>query len=64
MTTHDSISAKKDHFLAFNYFLAFNLAKSVCLLADMERHENLTELKVIRSTTKSMILVKSEIRST
>ena len=37
--------------------MAFNLAKSVCLPADMEHHKNLTELKAIRSATKSMILV-------
>ncbi|GMP46613.1 hypothetical protein CsSME_00014694 [Camellia sinensis var. sinensis] len=36
--------------------MAFNLAKSVCLPADMEHHKNLTELKAIRSATKSMVL--------
>lgn len=47
----DSVVADKDH------TLAFNLAKSVCLPPDMEHHKNLTELKAIRSATKSMILV-------
>ncbi|GMP66493.1 hypothetical protein CsSME_00026835 [Camellia sinensis var. sinensis] len=50
----DSVVAEKDH------LMAFNLAKSVCLPADMEHHQNLTELKAIRSATKSMIL-KSQI---
>ncbi|GMP78148.1 hypothetical protein CsSME_00034196 [Camellia sinensis var. sinensis] len=50
MTIQDSVSAEKDH------LLAFNLAKSVCLLANIERNDNLTELKAIRSTTKSAIL--------
>ncbi|CAL5389740.1 unnamed protein product [Camellia sinensis] len=47
----DSVVAEKDH------LMAFNLAKSVCLPADMEHHKNLTELKAILSATKSMILV-------
>ncbi|XP_028096975.1 uncharacterized protein LOC114296834 [Camellia sinensis] len=46
----DSVVVKKDH------FLVFNLAKSVCLPADMEHHNHLTELKAIRSATKSMVL--------
>ncbi|GMP62291.1 hypothetical protein CsSME_00024447 [Camellia sinensis var. sinensis] len=46
----DSVVADKDH------TLAFNLAKSVCLPADMEHHDHLTELKAIRSATKSMVL--------
>ncbi|GMP21694.1 hypothetical protein CsSME_00000026 [Camellia sinensis var. sinensis] len=46
----DSVVAEKDH------LMAFNLAKSVCLPVDMEHHQNLTELKAIRSATKSMIL--------
>lgn len=49
----DSVVADKDH------MLAFNLAKSVCLPPDMEHHKHLTELKAIRSATKSMILVSS-----
>ncbi|GMP99772.1 hypothetical protein CsSME_00047120 [Camellia sinensis var. sinensis] len=36
--------------------MAFNLARSVCLPADMEYHKNLTELKAIRLATKSMVL--------
>ncbi|GMP23295.1 hypothetical protein CsSME_00000946 [Camellia sinensis var. sinensis] len=36
--------------------MAFNLARSVCLPADIEHHKNLTELKTIRSATKSMAL--------
>ena len=48
--------AEKDH------ILAFNLAKSVCLPKDMEHHNQLnTELKAIRSSTKSMILVGSTL---
>ena len=49
----DSVVADKDH------MLAFDLAKSVCLPPDMEHHKQLTELKAIRSTTKSMLLVSS-----
>lgn len=49
----DSVVVDKDH------MLAFNLAKSVCLPLDMENHNQLTELKAIRSATKSMILVSS-----
>ncbi|XP_028053920.1 uncharacterized protein LOC114258212 [Camellia sinensis] len=53
----DLVVTDKDH------MLAFNLAKSVCLPPDMEHHNNLTELKAIRSATKSMILAmqKSQI---
>lgn len=51
MTTTDSVSAEKDH------LLAFNLSKSLCLLADMEQHEQLTKLKAIQSVTKSLVLV-------
>ena len=47
----DPVVVEKDH------LMAFNLAKSVCLPADMEHHQYLTELKAIRSATKSMILV-------
>ncbi|XP_028057494.1 uncharacterized protein LOC114261421 [Camellia sinensis] len=36
--------------------LDFNLAKSVCLPPDMDHHAHLTELKAIRSATKSMVL--------
>ncbi|GMP86044.1 hypothetical protein CsSME_00038987 [Camellia sinensis var. sinensis] len=48
----DSVVAEKDH------LMAFNLAKSVCLPKDMEHHHKQlnTELKAIRSSTKSMIL--------
>ncbi|XP_028060858.1 adoMet-dependent rRNA methyltransferase SPB1-like [Camellia sinensis] len=48
----DSVVAEKDH------ELAFNLAKGVCLPKDMEHHRKQlnTELKSIRSATKSMIL--------
>ncbi|GMQ03532.1 hypothetical protein CsSME_00049304 [Camellia sinensis var. sinensis] len=49
----DFVVADKDH------MLAFNLAKSVCLPPDMEHHKQLTELKAIRSATKSMILVSN-----
>ena len=49
----DSVVAEKDH------MMAFNLARSVCLPADIEHHKNLTELKAIRSATKSMVLVSS-----
>lgn len=53
----DSVVADKDH------QLAFNLAKSVCLPKDMEHHQKQlnTELKAIRSSTKSMILVSSSV---
>ncbi|THG18004.1 hypothetical protein TEA_001399 [Camellia sinensis var. sinensis] len=49
----DSVVAEKDH------WMAFNLVKSVCLPKDMEHHNNQlnTELKAIRSSTKSMILL-------
>ncbi|XP_028082655.1 uncharacterized protein LOC114283977 [Camellia sinensis] len=50
VSSTDSVVADKDH------LLAFNLAKSVCLPADMEHHDHLTELKAIRSATKSMVL--------
>ena len=53
VTNIDSVVAEKDH------SLAFNLAKSVCLPADMERHDHLIELKAIRSATKSMVLVSA-----
>lgn len=53
VTAADSVTAEKDH------LLAFSLSKSLCLLADMERHKSLTELKAIRSATKSMVLVNS-----
>ncbi|CAL5431935.1 unnamed protein product [Camellia sinensis] len=46
----DSVVSEKD------YLMAFNLAKSVCLPADMEHHDHLIELKAIRSATKSMVL--------
>ncbi|XP_028125155.1 uncharacterized protein LOC114322091 [Camellia sinensis] len=48
----DSVVAEKDH------LLAINLARSVCLPKDMEHHQKqlTTELKSIRSATKSMIL--------
>ncbi|THG11146.1 hypothetical protein TEA_016389 [Camellia sinensis var. sinensis] len=46
----DSVVAEKDH------LMAFNLAKSVCLLPDMEHHDHLPELKALRSSTKSMVL--------
>ncbi|XP_028102987.1 uncharacterized protein LOC114302189, partial [Camellia sinensis] len=48
----DSVVAEKDH------QLAFNLAKSVCLPKDMEHHlkQLNTEMKSIRSASKSMIL--------
>ncbi|XP_028068070.1 uncharacterized protein LOC114270697 [Camellia sinensis] len=36
--------------------MAFNLAKGVCLPADMRHHDHLTELKALRSSTKSMVL--------
>lgn len=49
----DSVVAEKDH------MMAFNLARSVCLPADMEHHQHLTELRAIRSATKSMMLVSS-----
>ncbi|GMP37607.1 hypothetical protein CsSME_00009212 [Camellia sinensis var. sinensis] len=50
--TTDSVVAEKDH------QLAFNLAKSVCLPKDMEHHlkQLNTEMKSIRSASKSMIL--------
>ena len=49
----DSVVTEKDH------LMAFNLAKSVSLPADMEHHKHLTELRAIRSATKSMVLVSS-----
>ena len=53
----DSVVAEKDH------QLAFNLAKSVCLPKDMEHHlkQLNTEMKSIRSASKSMILVNSSV---
>ncbi|XP_028084235.1 uncharacterized protein LOC114285396 [Camellia sinensis] len=50
ITSIDSVVANKDH------KLTFNLAKSMCLPSDMEHHDHLTELKAIRSATKSMVL--------
>ena len=49
----DSVVAEKDH------LMAFNLAMSVCLPADMEHHKNLTVLKAIRSASIYMLLVSS-----
>ncbi|KAF5943684.1 hypothetical protein HYC85_017761 [Camellia sinensis] len=46
----DSVVVEKDH------LMAFNLAKSVYLPPDMEHHDHLTELKALRSSTKSMVL--------
>ncbi|GMP58739.1 hypothetical protein CsSME_00022301 [Camellia sinensis var. sinensis] len=43
--------AEKDH------MLAFNLSQCVYLPTDMEHHDHLTELKAIRSVTKSMVLI-------
>ncbi|XP_028075828.1 protein FAR-RED IMPAIRED RESPONSE 1-like [Camellia sinensis] len=43
VTMANSICVEKD------YLLAFNLAKNVSLLADMEHHAHLTELKAIRT---------------
>lgn len=60
ITASDSVVSEKDH------LMAFNLAKSVCLPKDMEHHykQLSTELKSIRSSTKSMILVNSLLPST
>ncbi|GMP46588.1 hypothetical protein CsSME_00014678 [Camellia sinensis var. sinensis] len=52
VSTANSVTAEKHH------LLAFGLSKSLYLPADMERHENLTELKAIRSATKPMVLTK------
>ncbi|GMP63205.1 hypothetical protein CsSME_00024990 [Camellia sinensis var. sinensis] len=46
----DLVVVDKDH------TLAFNLAKSVYLPADMKHHDHLTELKAICSVTKLMVL--------
>ena len=53
----DSVVAEKDH------QQAFNLAKRVCLPKDMEHHlkQLNTEMKSIRSASKSMILVNSSV---
>ena len=51
ITDSDSVVAKNDH------LMAFNLAKGVCLPADMRHHNHLIELKALRSSTKSMVLV-------
>lgn len=60
ITASDSVVSEKDH------LMAFNLAKSVCLPKDMEHHYKQfnTELKSIRSSTKSMILVTNFLPST
>ncbi|GMP81038.1 hypothetical protein CsSME_00035888 [Camellia sinensis var. sinensis] len=50
ITDSDSVVAEKDH------LMAFNLAKGVCLPADMRHHDHLTELKALCSSTKSMVL--------
>jgi len=53
VSSTNSVVADKDHSLAFNH------TKSVCLSIDMEHHDHLTELKAIRSATKSMVLVSA-----
>ncbi|XP_028122413.1 uncharacterized protein LOC114319591 [Camellia sinensis] len=50
ITDSDLVVAEKDR------LMAFNLAKGVCLPADMRHHDHLTELKALRSSTKSMVL--------
>lgn len=59
ITASDSVVTENDH------LMAFNLAKSVCLPKDMEHHYKQlnTELKSIRSSTKSMILVNNFLPS-
>ncbi|XP_028104198.1 uncharacterized protein LOC114303275 [Camellia sinensis] len=54
----DSVVAEKDH------QLAFNLAKSVCLPKDMEHYlkQLNTEMKSIRSASKSMILLSTSVK--
>ncbi|GMP26804.1 hypothetical protein CsSME_00003091 [Camellia sinensis var. sinensis] len=48
--TADSVYADKD------YSFGFNMTKGLLLPADMKKHEELSDLKVIRSAAKSIVL--------
>ncbi|GMP49329.1 hypothetical protein CsSME_00016351 [Camellia sinensis var. sinensis] len=48
--TADSVYADKD------YSLGFNMTKGLLLLADMKKHEKLSDLKVLHSAAKSIVL--------
>lgn len=51
VTLADSVYTNKD------YFIGFNTTKGLLLLTDMKRHEELSDLKVLRSVAKSIVLV-------
>ncbi|GMP93199.1 hypothetical protein CsSME_00043141 [Camellia sinensis var. sinensis] len=50
VSAEDSVYADKD------YSLGFNLTKGLILPADMKKHDELSDLKVLRSTAKSIVL--------
>ncbi|GMQ10457.1 hypothetical protein CsSME_00053451 [Camellia sinensis var. sinensis] len=51
VSTVDLVYADKD------YSLGFNMTKGLLLPADMKKHEELSDLKVLRSVAKSIMLV-------
>ncbi|XP_028108415.1 uncharacterized protein LOC114307223 [Camellia sinensis] len=50
VSAEDSVYADKD------YSLGFNLTKELILPADMKKHDELSDLKVLRSAAKSIVL--------
>ncbi|GMP82964.1 hypothetical protein CsSME_00037056 [Camellia sinensis var. sinensis] len=50
ISAEDSVYADKD------YLLGFNLTKGLILPADMKKHDELSDLKVLRSAAKSIVL--------
>ncbi|GMP82669.1 hypothetical protein CsSME_00036875 [Camellia sinensis var. sinensis] len=50
VSAEDSVYAEKD------YSLGFNLTKGLILPADMKKHDELSDLKVLRSAAKSIVL--------
>ncbi|XP_028065784.1 uncharacterized protein LOC114268763 [Camellia sinensis] len=50
ITAADSVYANKDH------SLGFNMTKGLILPADMKKHDELSDLKVLRSAAKSIVL--------
>ncbi|GMP35149.1 hypothetical protein CsSME_00007720 [Camellia sinensis var. sinensis] len=50
VSSEDSVYADKD------YSLGFNLTKGLILPADMKKHDELSDLKVLRSAAKSIVL--------
>lgn len=53
VSAEDSVYADKD------YSLGFNMTKGLILPADMKKHDELSDLKVLRSAAKSIVLVSS-----